>query len=84
MPTPIILNDFFKVLSYNGGPKNDNYAIENAFVKPFSNIMHCSDDGKNFDLVMEYTGKDLFTLTHFVIHGPTRCTSPVKTGLVGI
>lgn len=78
-----ILNSGFKVISYNGATQvgtGDAYKVENI-LEASANVFHCSEEGENFDLVLEYGQSDeKFTLTHLVVRGPERCTAPVADG----
>lgn len=78
-----ILNSDFKVLSYNGATQEgtgDRCKIENVLV-PNPNAFHCSEEGENFDLVLEYGQSDeKFTLTHLVVRGADNCTAPLADG----
>jgi hypothetical protein len=79
-----ILNKAFEVISYDGGMEKDNqkYKIDN--ILKFSGFPHCSKEGNNFILTLEYTGEDVFTLSNFAIRGGENCSSPAKSGLVFI
>ena len=78
---PILLNDHFKIVSYNGGSQADleSYSVKNVLTGP-NGSPHCSNRGNQFDLVLE-SDVDV-TLTHFAIVGPTHCTAPIKSGYV--
>eukprot|EP01114_Cavostelium_apophysatum_P005981 TRINITY_DN1716_c0_g1_i1.p1 TRINITY_DN1716_c0_g1~~TRINITY_DN1716_c0_g1_i1.p1 ORF type:complete len:1754 (-),score=458.67 TRINITY_DN1716_c0_g1_i1:2672-7933(-) len=90
MEKPIVLNDYFRVVSYNGGAqanKEEQWGIKNLFnLKP--KTLHCTAQGKNYDLVLEYVPKEgndpYFSLTNLVIKGGTNASSPIKEGLVWI
>ena len=78
----------FSLLSYDGSKSEDEDTdpIENV-LSDNPELVHCSRDGHNFNLVLQYTPSIASpsascTLTHVVIHGPTNCTAPVATGIV--
>eukprot|EP01098_Paradermamoeba_levis_P014847 TRINITY_DN7277_c0_g1_i1.p1 TRINITY_DN7277_c0_g1~~TRINITY_DN7277_c0_g1_i1.p1 ORF type:complete len:121 (+),score=33.36 TRINITY_DN7277_c0_g1_i1:30-365(+) len=77
-PQPHLLNQSFSVVSYTGGAFDDleEYQVSNILG---NENPHCSINGSNWDLVLEYTKGPEFTLTHLVIHPANRCTSPTKT-----
>ncbi|CAE7195090.1 hecd-1 [Symbiodinium natans] len=81
---PCLLNEKFKVHSYDGGAfkSKGQYDIKNSLV-PLLEPFHCSSSGTKFNLVLKCS--DDFTLTHFYVSGPgQRCTEPVKSGLVWV
>ena len=78
----------FSIVSYDGSkpPADDDFPIQNA-LDPSPDRFHCSRDGRNFNLLLQYTPSltDLSasaTVTHIVIHGPLECTAPIRTGVV--
>ncbi|CAE7942834.1 pol [Symbiodinium sp. KB8] len=81
---PCLLNEKFKVHSYDGGAfkSKGQYDIKNVLV-PLLEPFHCSSSGTKFNLVLKCA--DDFTLTHFYVSGPgPRCTEPIKSGLVWV
>eukprot|EP01012_Entosiphon_sulcatum_P024987 TRINITY_DN30268_c0_g1_i1.p1 TRINITY_DN30268_c0_g1~~TRINITY_DN30268_c0_g1_i1.p1 ORF type:complete len:823 (-),score=132.32 TRINITY_DN30268_c0_g1_i1:42-2510(-) len=88
-PFPIILNDFFQVVSYNGGHRtgdgstDPHYWVYNCL--KVSDLIH-SSRRSNCDLVLRYPcpDDDCFTLTHFVARAPRRSEFPLKAGFVWV
>eukprot|EP00435_Cladocopium_sp_Y103_P054617 s1314_g17.t2 len=81
---PGLLNEQFKVHSYDGGAfkSKAQYDIKNSLV-PIIEPFHCSGNGTKFNLVLKCS--EDFTLTHFYVSGPgPRCTEPIKSGLVWV
>jgi len=81
---PILLNEKFKVHSYDGGSfkSQARYDIKNALI-PIIEPFHCSGNGTKFSLVLKCS--EDFTLTHFYVSGPgPKCTEPIKSGLVWV
>ena len=68
--------DFF-VTKYNGsgnGEDDGRWPISNIF-KRFDNLFHCTKEGKNFDLYLEYRKASFFTMTNIAILGAFNCTA---------
>jgi len=90
MEEPQLLNENFQVFFNSGGcqqNKEDTYGAKNILsLKP--RTPHCTQNGKNFDLVLKYVPKEgqgkKFSLTHFLIHGGFNCSSPIKEGLLWV
>eukprot|EP01120_Amphizonella_sp_Union-15-10_P014195 TRINITY_DN6806_c0_g1_i1.p1 TRINITY_DN6806_c0_g1~~TRINITY_DN6806_c0_g1_i1.p1 ORF type:complete len:573 (+),score=81.14 TRINITY_DN6806_c0_g1_i1:46-1764(+) len=81
--TPILLNSFLEVNSYNGGSQaslSDSYRVSNVLKK--DGKPHGSSRGKNFDLVLE--SEEPITLTNVVINQPKYCTCPIKSGAIWV
>ena len=78
----------FSILSYDGSKSEDedDFPISNV-LSPDPSLFHCSRSGRNFDLVLQYTPSltspsSTCTITHVVIHGPSSCTAPIRTGIL--
>lgn len=81
---PILLNEKFKVHSYDGGcfKSRAQYDVKNTLI-PILEPFHCSGAGTKFNLVLKCS--EDFTLTHFYISGPgPRCSEPIRSGLVWV
>lgn len=71
------LNSSFELVSYNGGCHAPGYEVMNVIKS--STEPHCSQAGKNFDLVLRYVPVAGFDLATVVIGPATSCTSPLRT-----
>ena len=78
----------FSLVSYDGSRDDDenDTPIENVLSED-RDLYHCSRDGHNFNLLLQYTPSIAApsascTLTHVIIHGPASCTAPIATGIV--
>lgn len=81
---PTLLNEKFKVHSYDGGSfkSRAQYDVKNVLI-PIIEPFHCSCGGTKFNLILKCS--EDFTLTHFYVSGPgPRCTEPIKSGLVWV
>ncbi|CAE8601169.1 unnamed protein product [Polarella glacialis] len=81
---PILLNEKFKVHSYDGGAfkSRAQYDVKNSLI-PIIEPFHCSGSGTKFCLVLKCS--EDFTLSHFYVSGPgPRCTEPIRSGLVWV
>ncbi|CAE8724944.1 unnamed protein product, partial [Polarella glacialis] len=81
---PILLNEKFKVHSYDGGAfkSRGQYDIKNTLI-PVIEPFHCSGSGTKFNLLLKCS--EDFTMTHFYVSGPgPRCTEPIRSGLVWV
>eukprot|EP01006_Ploeotia_vitrea_P047640 TRINITY_DN67145_c5_g4_i2.p1 TRINITY_DN67145_c5_g4~~TRINITY_DN67145_c5_g4_i2.p1 ORF type:complete len:1077 (+),score=78.67 TRINITY_DN67145_c5_g4_i2:54-3284(+) len=88
---PILLNDSFSVVSYNGGHRtatgshDPNGWVFNAFAKTDGIHSSAKSDG---DVVLRYKDAvrdgDCFTLTHIIIRAPGNSNFPLKSALVWV
>eukprot|EP00667_Euglena_gracilis_P001159 EG_transcript_1159 len=86
---PIVLNDRFKVVSYNGGhatatgDPDPSYWVANCL--DTSDRIHLSQRS-NADLVLfnPLPEDECFTLTHFIARGPDDSDVPLKSGYVWV
>ena len=78
MSLPVVLNQHLKLVSYNGGQLLEDHSISKLFESQDPEQHHISELGKNFDLVLEYTRKTEFLLSHINFEG---CGDfPIHTG----
>ncbi len=74
------LTKYFKVVSYDGSSAAEDSKVENI-LKTSDDSEHNSKPGKNFTLLLKYTGPEsVFTLTHVVLKKPEG-SAPLKTAI---
>jgi hypothetical protein len=83
-PHPHLLNEKFKVHSYDGGSfkSKSQYLLKNVLL-PSNDPFHCSEPGTKYTAVFKCS--NACTLTHIALSTPSkRCTEPLKSGLVWV
>ena len=91
MSIPVVLP--LSLVSYNGGSQSEEYSIHNSIDLPADDEYeqpppHCSKNGNNFDLVLQYRPADpsqasnACTLTHIVISHARNCSDLLSSAVL--
>ena len=78
----VLLNEHFKVESYDGGQETAETAVENVLVpklKPF----HCSKPGLGHTLSLRCDDPGV-VVTHVVVHAAANCSEPLRRGEIWV
>lgn len=66
-----------QVVSYTGGYDSAENHVKNVLSLDMENV-HCSSEGRNWDLLLRCKLTEGVTVTNVVVKGPSDCTAPIK------